>query len=182
MRVVCLALAVSLLGSANGQITKQGRQHREGGVLPSPTQQLAMQLMSFSPPSAAFQSPVMGVNRVAASRFERPKTRAAAATMLFDQIFGGGKVKASHILVKDNFAANTIKKRIEGGEIGFEEAARQFSTCPSAAKGGDLGLFGPGQMVKPFDRYCFDADTVVGELAVVDTQFGSHVIKLTKKA
>ena len=110
-----------------------------------------------------------------------PARADASPTMIFDQIFGAGKAKASHILVPDNGRANFIKGQIEAGEISFAAAAKEYSTCPSSSKGGDLGLFAPGAMVAQFNDYCFNPNSKVGELAVVRTQFGSHVIKLTKK-
>jgi parvulin-like peptidyl-prolyl isomerase len=57
---------------------------------------------------------------------------------------------ASHILVKTEQQALDIKKQIgEGAE--FSEMARQHSSCPSKARGGALGTFGPGQMVPEFN-------------------------------
>jgi peptidyl-prolyl cis-trans isomerase D len=98
-------------------------------------------------------------------------------------------VKASHILIRP--AANTqeavnaakatadsllavLKK---GGN--FEELASKYSSDGSAQKGGDLGWFKEGQMVKPFNDACFNGKK--GELTVVETQFGYHVIKVTDK-
>jgi peptidyl-prolyl cis-trans isomerase C len=107
--------------------------------------------------------------------------RTLEPTMIFDQLFGGGKAKASHILLNDGGRANFIKGQIEKGEITFAAAAKEFSTCPSSAKGGDLGLFGPGQMVPQFDAYCFDPNTELNEMGIVRTQFGTHIVKLTKK-
>lgn len=85
--------------------------------------------------------------------------------------------RASHILVKDKALAEQLLKKIEQGGR-FEALAKEFSTCPSKSKGGDLGWFGPGKMVKPFE-------TALGKLrpgkisGVVKTQFGYHIIKLT---
>ncbi|OHD54053.1 MAG: peptidylprolyl isomerase [Spirochaetes bacterium GWF1_51_8] len=85
--------------------------------------------------------------------------------------------RASHILVKDKSLAEDLLRQLRKGK-GFAELAKEFSTCPSKSKGGDLGWFGPGQMVKPFE------DAVIrlrpGALSgVVSTQFGYHVIKKT---
>ena len=85
--------------------------------------------------------------------------------------------RASHILVKEKNLANQILKRLKSGAR-FEALAKEFSTCPSKSKGGDLGWFGPGKMVKPFE------ETVVrlrrGKISgVVKTQFGYHIIKKT---
>ena len=85
--------------------------------------------------------------------------------------------RASHILVKDKSLAQEVLKKIKQG-ANFEAMAREFSTCPSKSKGGDLGWFGPGKMVKPFE----DAVTRIGNGSVSDivsTQFGYHIIKKT---
>ena len=88
------------------------------------------------------------------------------------------EVRASHILVKNRKDAVAIKKDIESGKITFEEAAMQYSLCPSGAYGGDLGYFGRGMMVKPFEDACFSMN--VGDLSEpIETQFGWHLIQLT---
>lgn len=96
------------------------------------------------------------------------------------QIGKGATVSAKHILTDSEEKCQTILKNIEAGEKTFEDAAREFSTCPSGAKGGDLGEFGKGQMVKEFEDAAFDAEIgkVVGP---VKTQFGYHLIKVEKK-
>ena len=63
----------------------------------------------------------------------------------------------------------------------FEAAAKEYSKCPSGSKGGDLGAFERGAMVAQFDDYCYNPNTKVGEMAIVRTQFGTHIVKLTKK-
>jgi peptidyl-prolyl cis-trans isomerase C len=90
------------------------------------------------------------------------------------------QVRASHILVPTEQACNDLKSKIDSGSLSFEDAAKQNSTCPSKARGGDLGFFGKGQMVKPFEDAAFNAtgDEVVGP---VKTQFGYHLIKVTGK-
>ena len=110
------------------------------------------------------------------------KSRRAPAPVagMFD-FLAFGKAGAKHILLNDRGKANYYKTEIENGNMNFEAVAREFSTCPSGAKGGDLGTFGRGQMVAAFENYCFDPDTKVGDLGVVSTQFGVHIIKLTKK-
>jgi peptidyl-prolyl cis-trans isomerase C len=87
--------------------------------------------------------------------------------------------KASHILVKDENTARELLKKIKGG-ANFEAIARDYSTCPSKSKGGDLGWFGPGQMVPQFEEAVKRLGAgSVSEL--VRTQFGFHIIKVTGK-
>uniref|UniRef100_A0A7S2N564 Peptidyl-prolyl cis-trans isomerase n=1 Tax=Haptolina brevifila TaxID=156173 RepID=A0A7S2N564_9EUKA len=110
----------------------------------------------------------------------RRTVQSPARMGLFD-FLAVGKAGASHILLSDSGRARFIKDQIDAGKLSFADAAREFSTCPSASKGGDLGTFGRGAMVGPFDSYCFDPDTQVGELGIVRTSFGTHIVKLTKK-
>ncbi|MDA3851642.1 MAG: peptidylprolyl isomerase [Spirochaetaceae bacterium] len=87
--------------------------------------------------------------------------------------------RASHILVKDRGLAQQLVKRCKQG-VDFSALAREFSTCPSKSKGGDLGWFGPGKMVPRFEQACQRLS--MGRISdVVQTQFGYHVIKLTGK-
>ena len=94
--------------------------------------------------------------------------------------------RASHILIekKDD---NSIKEaqellaKIKGGAK-FEDLAKEFSKDPgSAARGGDLGFFGEGRMVKPFE----DAVKALGKPGdisdVVESQFGFHIIRLEER-
>ncbi|MDL2311206.1 peptidyl-prolyl cis-trans isomerase, partial [Peptostreptococcaceae bacterium OttesenSCG-928-C18] len=68
---------------------------------------------------------------------------------------------------------------LENGKA-FEEAAFEFSTCPSKEKGGSLGQFARGQMVPEFEEAAFAAN--VGELVgPIKTQFGYHIIKVDEK-
>jgi peptidyl-prolyl cis-trans isomerase C len=87
------------------------------------------------------------------------------------------QVRASHILVTDLNTAVTLKQKIVEGS-NFTDLAKQHSTCPSGQNGGDLGMFGRGMMVKPFEDAAFGSDvgTVVGP---VQTQFGYHLIYRT---
>ena len=84
---------------------------------------------------------------------------------------------AKHILVDTEEKALEIMDSIVKGEVAFEDAAKEFSSCPSNAQGGDLGEFGRGQMVPEFDQVAFEAEIgkVVGP---VKTQFGYHLIKV----
>jgi len=90
------------------------------------------------------------------------------------------KATARHILVESEAKCEELKKAIEGGED-FAEVAKQHSSCPSGGKGGDLGSFGPGQMVPEFDEVVFSADinTVQGP---VKTQFGYHLLEVTSRS
>ena len=67
------------------------------------------------------------------------------------------KATARHILVPSETDCNTLKKMIEGGED-FGEIAKIHSKCPSGQQGGNLGEFGPGQMVKEFDKVVFSGE------------------------
>lgn len=92
----------------------------------------------------------------------------------------GASVGAKHILVEEESKAQEILAELNSGSISFDEAASKYSTCPSKERGGDLGEFGHGQMVKEFDEAAFAAeiDTVTEP---VKTQFGYHLIKVYKK-
>lgn len=96
------------------------------------------------------------------------------------QFVQGATVNASHILVDSEEKANEILAQINAGEVTFEDAAKQHSTCPSGKEGGSLGDFGRGQMVPEFDEACFSME--VGETrGPVKTQFGYHLIRLNSK-
>ncbi|MBQ8847536.1 MAG: peptidyl-prolyl cis-trans isomerase [Candidatus Gastranaerophilales bacterium] len=90
------------------------------------------------------------------------------------------QVRAAHILVASKQEADSLKQKIEKNEISFEEAAKQFSKCPSGMQGGDLGYFGRGMMVKEFEVASFDGEA--GKVTEpVQTQFGWHLIKVIDK-
>ncbi len=86
---------------------------------------------------------------------------------------------ARHILVATEEEALELKNKIAAG-ADFAQMAREHSQCPSGARGGDLGIFSPGQMVKEFNDVCF-----TGEVGVVhgpvQTQFGYHLIEITDR-
>lgn len=95
------------------------------------------------------------------------------------QFTADAQVKAKHILVEKEEDANKIADEIKAGKS-FEDAAKEYSTCPSKEKGGDLGYFGKGQMVPEFEKAAFEA--VIGEVsAPVKTQFGYHLILVEDK-
>ncbi|OAK46739.1 peptidylprolyl isomerase PrsA [Bacillus wiedmannii] len=88
------------------------------------------------------------------------------------------EIKASHILVKDEATAKKVKEELGQGKS-FEELAKQYSEdTGSKEKGGDLGFFGHGKMVKEFEdaAYKLKKDEVSEP---VKTQFGYHIIKVT---
>jgi len=90
------------------------------------------------------------------------------------------RAEARHILVKTQSECENLKKQIEGG-ADFAEIAKKHSQCPSGRQGGALGAFGPGQMVKEFDTVVFSAE--VGKVhGPVKTQFGYHLIEITKRS
>jgi peptidyl-prolyl cis-trans isomerase C len=101
------------------------------------------------------------------------------------------RVHASHILIKVDEKAtdaekadarkkiDEIKSKLDNGED-FAKLASENSDCPSSKKGGDLGFFPSGQMVKPFEDAAFSLKP--GEVSdIVETRFGYHIIKLTEK-
>lgn len=87
------------------------------------------------------------------------------------------QIRASHILVNTKAEADKILNRLRAGAR-FEDLARKHSQCPSGRKGGDLGYFGRGQMVKPFEEAAFSMQK--GQISQpVQTQFGYHLIMVT---
>ncbi len=90
------------------------------------------------------------------------------------------KASARHILVDTEEQCSTLKQQIIDGED-FSELAKQHSSCPSGRSGGDLGEFGPGQMVPEFDQVVFSAP--INEVqGPVKTQFGYHLLEVTKRS
>ncbi|MBU7006002.1 peptidylprolyl isomerase [Phosphitispora fastidiosa] len=89
------------------------------------------------------------------------------------------QVKASHILVETEEKANDIKKKLAEGQD-FAQLAKENSTdAQNKDKGGDLGFFGSGDMVKEFEEAAFALK--VGEVsAPVKTEFGYHIIKVSE--
>jgi peptidyl-prolyl cis-trans isomerase C len=89
------------------------------------------------------------------------------------------KATARHILVDSEEVCLELKKEIEQG-TDFADVAKDNSSCPSSAQGGDLGEFSPGMMVPEFDKVVFSAplNTVQGP---VKTQFGYHLLEVTSR-
>ena len=89
------------------------------------------------------------------------------------------KASARHILVNSKESCENLKTQIEGGSD-FAALAKEHSQCPSGKQGGDLGEFGPGQMVKEFDTVVFNEE--VGKVhGPVQTQFGYHLLEITSR-
>ena len=90
------------------------------------------------------------------------------------------KATARHILVETEAQCAELKVKIEGG-ADFAAVAKEYSTCPSSAQGGDLGEFGPGQMVPEFDTVVFNEEVGVVH-GPVKTQFGYHLLEVTSRS
>ena len=89
------------------------------------------------------------------------------------------KAKARHILVKDEKACLDLKQQIDKG-ASFADIAMKHSLCPSGKKGGDLGEFSRGQMVREFDEVVFTKE--LGKThGPVKTQFGYHLILIESR-
>lgn len=101
------------------------------------------------------------------------------------------QVRASHILIKVDPGADEAKKaeartkieslqaKLKNGED-FGALAKEYSEGPSGPKGGDLGFFGRGQMVKPFEETAFSMKP--GQVSgMVETRFGYHLIMVTER-
>jgi peptidyl-prolyl cis-trans isomerase NIMA-interacting 1 len=93
-------------------------------------------------------------------------------TILTQEKITRSKAEAIHIL-------RGYQSEINGSPDKFTELATKFSDCSSASRGGDLGVFGPGQMQKPFEDATFSLK--VGEMSdVVETESGVHLILRTE--
>ena len=87
---------------------------------------------------------------------------------------------ARHILVSSLETCEDLKSQIENG-ADFAEIAQKHSLCPSGRRGGELGEFRPGQMVKEFDQVVFNRE--IGRLhGPIQTQFGYHLIEITARS
>jgi parvulin-like peptidyl-prolyl isomerase len=88
------------------------------------------------------------------------------------------EIRASHILLDNEEHAKQVKLELERSDKSFSELAEEKSEGPSGDNGGDLGWFGRGDMVKPFEKVAYDLDE--GEVSEpVETEFGWHIIKKT---
>ena len=85
------------------------------------------------------------------------------------------KVHCAHILVKTEKAANSVLDRLTKREK-FSAIAKDVSCCPSGKRGGDLGTFSRGKMVKEFEKAAFALQK--GQISpIIKTRFGYHIIK-----
>jgi peptidyl-prolyl cis-trans isomerase D len=92
-------------------------------------------------------------------------------------------VRARHILIKTGDANKTVdslKNLVDTGKARFDSLAAKFGTDATNVKGGDLGWFGPGQMVPEFNDLCFNK-AEQGKTYKVVTQFGVHLVEVTGK-
>ncbi|MGD0802624.1 MAG: peptidylprolyl isomerase [Candidatus Bathyarchaeia archaeon] len=87
------------------------------------------------------------------------------------------KIRASHILLEKQSQALKVVEELKAG-ASFSLLAKKYSICPSGKRGGDLGQFGRGQMVKEFEQAAFALKP--GQVSEpIKTQFGYHIIKRT---
>lgn len=85
------------------------------------------------------------------------------------------KIRCAHILVEKLLLATEIRNKLEKGES-FAKLAEQYSLDGTRKRGGDLGFFGRGMMVREFEDAAFALQ--VGQISpVIKTQFGYHIIK-----
>lgn len=100
----------------------------------------------------------------------------AAYAEQFDAAIPDSEFNASHILVENREEAVALIAQLEDG-ADFAALAKEHSTGPSGKSGGELGWFGKGQMVKPFEEAVMEL--AVGEISPpVETQFGWHIVRL----
>jgi peptidyl-prolyl cis-trans isomerase D len=108
----------------------------------------------------------------------------------------GGNVKASHILIAfagatsageevtrtkeeaESKAKEVLAEAKKSGAV-FADLAKENSDGPSGPRGGDLGFFQEGAMVKPFNDFVFNNGT--GAIGLVETDFGFHIVKVEEK-
>jgi parvulin-like peptidyl-prolyl isomerase len=90
---------------------------------------------------------------------------------------GSSRSSATRSKVEAEQQIRDLERQLQGG-ADFAALAKAHSDCPSKSKGGDLGSFGRGQMVRPFEDATYGMQ--IGEVSgVVETDFGYHLIKRT---
>ena len=86
-----------------------------------------------------------------------------------------GEIHCAHILLNTQKDAQAVVERLNSGEK-FSQIASEVSLCPSRKRGGDLGTFTRGKMVKEFEQAAFVLEK--GQTSpIVKTQFGYHIVK-----
>lgn len=90
------------------------------------------------------------------------------------------RASARHILVPTEKEAGDLKAKIDSGGD-FAALAKAHSKCPSGKSGGDLGTFSQGDMVPEFDKVIFGTLPIGETSTPVKTQFGYHLIQVTKR-
>lgn len=134
----------------------------------------AVDAVIFDYPAGSFYGPVLTGNsykliKVIANRFSPDSVK--ASHILIDPTKVGGEANAVKL-------ADSLKSVVQKGG-NFSDLARTYSVDGSKDKGGDLGTFGRGAMVPAFENAAFDGKT--GDVKVVKSQFGVHVIKIEKQ-
>lgn len=140
-------------------------------------------------------SAVLALSACGRSGGDDPDAEDSTAVANVDPVVVPQTVEASHVLIAYSGAmradpsitrtkeearqlATDLLAQVQAGSMTFEDAAIQFSDCPSGADGGALGQFGRGAMVPEFEDAAFALE--VGEVSgVVETDFGYHIIKRT---
>ena len=85
------------------------------------------------------------------------------------------EIHCAHILVKTEKEAQAVIARLEKGDK-FANIACEISLCPSGKRGGDLGAFGRGRMVREFEEAAFALQK--GQISpIVKTEFGYHIVR-----
>lgn len=88
------------------------------------------------------------------------------------------KIQVSHILVQHSYEAEDILRALKDGKD-FAELARKFSKCPSAADGGNLGVFAKGRLDRDFEEVAFSLKVGQTTTKPIRTRFGYHIIRRT---
>lgn len=90
------------------------------------------------------------------------------------------RASARHILVENEELCKELIDKIKDG-ADFTQLAKEHSKCPSGQNGGDLGEFGPGQMVPEFDTVVFNEAVGIPH-GPVKTDFGFHIVEITDRS
>jgi len=125
------------------------------------------------------------VQRVMKDFQEPPELSDEQVRAYYDQnrrLFSGSQVRVSHILVKDEALAKSLREQLREDPSKFEDVAKANSTdTATAARGGDLGFFGQGRMVAEFEQAAFALERPGDISEVVKSPFGYHIIKMAER-